>query len=610
MIDEIPPYAELARVSTGHQEDAGNLDRQRTGLDKIRESRPGVLVGRFEETISGTAPLNQRPAMVQILKLLEAKKIKELRFHHVDRLSRSDNAEERGRLWELCRRAGCKLVDTSGTTYDPSAGGMTEVIFVLQSVQAAQDRKNLVEKFQQGRRVAATKGRMVGWVPYGLSYDRETRRWSLNEAEAKIYREIFAAVIAGKSSGQIARELTARQVAGPRRWSQAELKHLIAKKGAGLDLDVWEALRAKIEGGAFGMGELVKQLNLAELPVPGAYWGPERIWTLVRASAAIGEAVFQKVTIPVPAITDKATQDAAVLKLKGRNHQSQPRGHIEVLLRELMVCGVCNKRRIRVNVNEYRRPNPRYGEPGQLKSIKMSGIPVYTCPGRCLKSGPHAGTVDGTAIASMLVLLTTPGAMAKANFAVWKGAELGKEIEGIEATISAAKATVEKVKKTREAIKKAKDLEAYTSEEEYAEELKANKKTLERAESDLQAALGAKGSTRSQRASTESLAALAPLGAALRLLMDPTADLPMWRKVFRLAFAGGTLKLFRDRVEGTGALDLSAVFDATQNGAATSDLGTVLSPPWTSSDDAQVARAAKSADSLVPFQFEARLSAA
>jgi DNA invertase Pin-like site-specific DNA recombinase len=284
----LPRYVELVRVSSQGQADRDTPQDQRAALDRLRASRPGVLVARIDEAISGALAAENRSDVRRLFELAAAKAFDEVRVRHVDRLTRHDDPRERFAIYGAIRDAGAVIVDASGHVIDPR-GSLGEVDYYLQTWMAAGERRRIIERTRAAKDRLVREGRLVhGRPPFGRTWDKK-KGWGIDAPRADVYRRLFELVLEGRSLRQIA-----------------------------------------------------AALNAEGIPTPaGREWGAAHVSKLVRDPAASGHYETHGTSFEIPSVVDRATQDAAMARLRANNALSGPRPTVPALLRKLATCGVC-----------------------------------------------------------------------------------------------------------------------------------------------------------------------------------------------------------------------------------------------------------------------------
>jgi DNA invertase Pin-like site-specific DNA recombinase len=300
---------ELVRVSTRGQDTQGTPEDQRRALDRLRKSRPGTLVERIEQQVSGAAAGENRPDLQRLARLAQARAFDEVRVRHLDRLTRHEDPLERAAVLSVVRKAGAVIVDASGAVLDPSTMP-GELMWVFSTLGAAEERKKIAERTSGGKRRLAAEGRLVSGVPpWGRAFDKATGAWSLTK-EARDYRRLFDLALDGLTLSQIAEALTDEGVSSQR----------------------------------------------------GCPWTTGMIWNLLRARHATGLYRTHGHEFAIPSIVDAATQAEVLSLLRGHDHAGGPHTRHEALLRGVLLCGECGAR-LRTNRNSGRpgaKPPPPF----------------------------------------------------------------------------------------------------------------------------------------------------------------------------------------------------------------------------------------------------------
>jgi DNA invertase Pin-like site-specific DNA recombinase len=238
----LPRRVELIRVSSAGQAARDTPEDQRRALDRLRKIRPATIVERIEagaEGLSGALSFENRPDLIRLRELSEAKAYDELAVRHLNRLTRHEDPGERAMILSLAWRARAVIVKADGSIIDPRTPG-GEVTFMVETGGGARERVEFAERAKEARQRLAAKGEWQGPRPYGRRWNKETKTWSIVEDEAKIYRRLFEEVAAGTSMNQLAKILTAEKVPTPKigkgrahnGWSAGIIKSLLDKPNA------------------------------------------------------------------------------------------------------------------------------------------------------------------------------------------------------------------------------------------------------------------------------------------------------------------------------------------------------------------------------------------
>ncbi len=226
-----PRFVELIRVSTESQKKDLTHEAQRAELDRLRLSRPGILVERIEALgVSGAKGVADRQDLQRLMQLARAKAFTELRFFSFDRLTRSADMREQAAIFMAVKEAGAVFVDVNQQVIDP-ASGLGQLYFTMLTTFAAQERTKITERTVAGKKRKAAQGHMVhGIPPYGRRFNKETQSWELVPSEVEIYHRIIDACLSGKTLLDIVKVLNAEAVPSVRgRWGQTSVRRLLTK---------------------------------------------------------------------------------------------------------------------------------------------------------------------------------------------------------------------------------------------------------------------------------------------------------------------------------------------------------------------------------------------
>ena len=172
MPDPIVRIATYARVSSDEQRDRHTVLNQRSALSRRLGSEPGVAVFRHYEDdgVSGTVPLEDRPAGGALARDARAGRFSQIWVVRADRLGR--DAFELLRIWRVFESIGISLRATDENIDDP-------FYFDIHAVIAANERRKFLERSAEGMNRAASEGRYTGGIVplgYTVSGDRGFRR--------------------------------------------------------------------------------------------------------------------------------------------------------------------------------------------------------------------------------------------------------------------------------------------------------------------------------------------------------------------------------------------------------------------------------------------------
>jgi site-specific DNA recombinase len=214
MAAAIPAVRRVAlymRVSSDDQAQRGTIHTQADELRRRLASEPGVvIVGEYaDDGVSGTMPLEDRPAGARLLADARAGLIDEAWVYDFDRFGRDsiENAIARRTLVRL----GIRLVSVQ-------EGEPDDFMFDIKSAVAANERRVFLRRTADGMNRAAREGRYCGGVAalgYRVEGHKQTARlvpdespfWS-DLSAADVVRRIYEWIaLKGWSCGRVAAEL-------------------------------------------------------------------------------------------------------------------------------------------------------------------------------------------------------------------------------------------------------------------------------------------------------------------------------------------------------------------------------------------------------------------
>lgn len=285
----------LARVSS----DGQDVDSQLADM-RARVARDGALLDErrhiyVDDGVSGkTGNLHARADLLRMIRDLEERPRPwdVLYFFEYDRLARTEDIEEQGRILGPLQRAGVDLITRSGL--QPALSTSLGRIWAHWQLEAAAEWLSKHKaQIKRGKDAAIAAGKKpAGPTPYGHTYDRATGTWGIDEAAQKVITEILDRIRMGESCWTIGEDIEARGVRRPR----------------------------------------------------GGKWTRERTWQLARSRHLIGEWTADKrrgLVIKVPAIVPRELWDDAQAALDSYGLRGKPRAKHVRLLEGIARCGVC-----------------------------------------------------------------------------------------------------------------------------------------------------------------------------------------------------------------------------------------------------------------------------
>jgi DNA invertase Pin-like site-specific DNA recombinase len=205
-------------VSLAAQEEKLLAYCQLTGLEPVAMIR--------EEGVSGGKLLGARPGGAELLALVAARKAQHIVALKLDRLFRdAADALNQTKTWDKGGVA-LHLVDMGGQTLN-TASAMGRFFLNVMAGFAELERNLIAER--TGTAMAHKKAHREAYAPTPYGYDREGNALKENPGELANVAQIQAWRTAGWTLGEIAQELTRRQIPTKRggSWYPGTVKYLL-----------------------------------------------------------------------------------------------------------------------------------------------------------------------------------------------------------------------------------------------------------------------------------------------------------------------------------------------------------------------------------------------
>jgi len=337
MANKIVKVAIYTRVSTQEQAAEGtSLEYQSNQLESYCGSNNWVVLQSYVDPgYSGKD--GDRPGLGRLLADAKLGLFEKVVVYKLDRLVRKLRLlleiEEKLKDYGVALYSVKENIDTST--------GIGRTVFQVLGLTAEWEREAIVERTRGGRLQRYTHGCWgPGSPPYGYSYDRETKKLIINEAEARIIRRIYEEYASGKSMWGIANVFNEEKIP-PRR-----------SNGKG-----W------------------RNNSVRDIVFNPTYKGTQIVNIFQERKGRPKEIPERAITINVPAIVDESLWNIAQERRKNNRHL-QPTKRADWLLQGLITCGLCG-RGFRAEVSHTRRG---YGCRGRLKYTHIDGSPRCTSP--------------------------------------------------------------------------------------------------------------------------------------------------------------------------------------------------------------------------------------
>ena len=373
MPDPIRHIATYARVSSDEQRDRHTVRNQRSALSRRLSSEPGLAVFRHYEDdgVSGTVPLEDRPAGGPLARDARAGRFSQIWVVRADRLGR--DAFELLRIWRVFESIGISLRATDENIDDP-------FYFDIHAVIAANERRKFLERSAEGMNRAAREGRYTGGIVplgYTVSGDRGFRR--LVPDDSLMWDALSAADVVRRIYNHLAIDgWTCPRIASA--FNSLGIPTAYCRDGRGV--------RGRCTQGLWRSGHI---RNLIVNPV---YKGLLQYGR--RSSRPNGREV---ISASVPPLVSDDVWNAAISTLK--RNRAMPRNSCHAyLLRSLIRCAVCGL----TFCGTWARNKPRY---------RCNGSMAHRGPlqGKCIGASIKGEKLEAAVWSDVSRFLTDPGGL-------------------------------------------------------------------------------------------------------------------------------------------------------------------------------------------------------
>ena len=221
-----------ARYSSDNQRDASIENQLRLCRERAEREGWQIVDSYSDRSLSGASLI--RPGIQALMQDAQAGRFNLVLSESLDRISRDQ--EDIAGVYKRLTFAGIQMVTLS-------EGDISELHIGLKGTMGALYLKDLAEKTRRGLRGRVEDGKSGGGNSYGYKVVRKTGadgeaergERKIDPVEAAVVRRIFTDYAAGKSPRQIAHELNAEGVPGPRSggWGPSTI-HGNVKRGNGI----------------------------------------------------------------------------------------------------------------------------------------------------------------------------------------------------------------------------------------------------------------------------------------------------------------------------------------------------------------------------------------
>lgn len=221
------PYTALARVSTPQQAKKYGIAVQLEAIRRYAESNDLDLQDEYVDNISGAS--ENREALFALID--NAEKYQGVIIYDLTRLART---EKLGFTYlEMLEEAGLEVLSVHRGKIENDL--MTGIDIVL----SAEERRKTAERTKAGLLHVASQGIPPnGIILLGYDWDKNTKKVTINEQEAKIVVDLFTLSASGMAYRKMAKEMMNREIPSPSKstkkqsykWFQHTVRRIIKNK--------------------------------------------------------------------------------------------------------------------------------------------------------------------------------------------------------------------------------------------------------------------------------------------------------------------------------------------------------------------------------------------
>ena len=191
------------RVSTESQVEADTIQNQRESLPVWARSQGWKVSAEYEDLgITGTK-MESRPDFIEMLAQIRAGKYDACVVRHSDRLTRTSDLTEWGTIFGSFQQSDTLIASPYEGLMDLSGLSDQVLSFVRGRISSEESKKTK----QRQREGIARKHRdghyAAGHIPYGISWDKVSKRWLRSEREFSVLQEMVRLLKSGSGVRKI-----------------------------------------------------------------------------------------------------------------------------------------------------------------------------------------------------------------------------------------------------------------------------------------------------------------------------------------------------------------------------------------------------------------------
>lgn len=220
--------AAYVRVSTVHQVDKESIPSQVHMIQNYCNAIYGTTEGDIDFYIdAGFSGKNtNRPKYMEMIKAIKERKYQTIVVYKIDRVSR--NLLDFATFIDILKSVQTDFISLS-EKFDTSTAmgqGMLNMTMVFAEIE-----RNLTKErvMSVSKDIVSRGGHLGNPTPYGYTYSKETKDYTINEDEAQKVKEMYQMVLDGKSTTFISNLLNDKGITGKRGrlWTSTTVLHIL-----------------------------------------------------------------------------------------------------------------------------------------------------------------------------------------------------------------------------------------------------------------------------------------------------------------------------------------------------------------------------------------------
>ena len=201
---EIKKVALYYRVSSPDQVDKDTIENQKILLPQWAKEQGWDVVAEFEDPGLTGIRMELRPDFLAMLGRVKAKEFDAVGVRHSDRLTRTEDLEEWGLIYGASQKSKTLVASPYEGVMDLSDLSGQMMAFFRGRISAEESRKTKQRQIEGISRKHSQGHYASGHIPFGISWDKDSKKWFRNEKEYSVLVEMIRLLKAGAGARKIA----------------------------------------------------------------------------------------------------------------------------------------------------------------------------------------------------------------------------------------------------------------------------------------------------------------------------------------------------------------------------------------------------------------------